>query len=154
MNANETSAGTDAPISHFEYVRSMAAVVLRELRDEHVRRLAGEERGARDDVALVDREQQVGAEPPRRRPGLRVVRLREAARDGKHHAAGARAVGRQERGEERVGRHERVREAERAAAERADEQERDAPPEPGLEYAAREEERAEHEPDDAGRNSR
>ena len=76
---------------------------------------------------------QKAAEPVRAcRPGLRVVELGDAARNRQDDAAASRSDRRDARRQRHVGHQQRVRHAERAPAEAAHEQQRDAAGEPGV----------------------
>ena len=77
---------------------------------------------------------------------MRVEQFRDADGDGHDHAGAARRDRRHARRQRDIGRQQRVRHAERAAAEGADEDERDAAGEAAVEHRSRDQHGDDHQP--------
>ena len=124
-----------------------ARVLFGELGDQHVWSRGGQEHRRHDQIALVEHRHQERADEAGRGPGLGAERTRDAERDWKQDAAGARGVGRRHRRHRQIGEHDRIAEAKRAAAEATDGLVRDAFAEVRLHDAAGEQEGRDDQPD-------
>ncbi len=116
--------------------------------DQGIGRVPGEEHRRDGHVAVIDHQHQERPEPGGGRSRRRVVRLGEALDDRKDDAAGAGAVGRHDQSEHHVAGDNRIAEADRRAADGANEEQRDSPPEAGLDHAAGNAEGGDHHPDE------
>jgi hypothetical protein len=113
---------------------------------EDVARLSGEEHRARDRRALIETRDQERTDSARRGAGRGVEQLGDAPGHGQQHAGGAGGNRRHAGGERDVGHQQGVRDAERRLAERADEEQRDAAGESGVEHRPRNEHREDDQP--------
>ena len=92
-----TTPGTDAANAHVVHDTCNAGALPRQLGDQRIRRGRGEEHRRDDEIALIERLHQERADQRCGRARLRAERPRDAQRDGKQDAAGARGVRRRHR---------------------------------------------------------
>ena len=122
--------------------------ILSELDRQEVRRAGGHEQRAGHAAGGEGGPHDVAAEPPRRRiVRLRAVERGQVVHDREQDAGAARRIGWRERRQHGVRQCGGVADQQRAAAQRAHQQQRDAAAQPALLVAQREHERAADQPD-------